>query len=133
MSSRPIAARLNDDIPDEARALAVYDAWIVQGSDPRTIITYALLALAESQPLPPPDQEKVDLLAELQYTLQQAQELKGLSSLLKEARELVAALKQTSVNAPTRLSPPTDSADALSDELKSSMRKARRPGLRLNE
>ncbi|MBZ0314871.1 MAG: hypothetical protein K8L91_00525 [Anaerolineae bacterium] len=119
--SRVVSFRLDEDIVEEGQALEILEAWQAKGYSIRQIMTWALMALegAEPQNNSAPDGETGATIAELKSVLGQAQEF------LEVLRDMKAM--------PDEVKLPSQQKPILSDTFMASVKKAVRPGLKLDE
>ncbi|MBI5930926.1 MAG: hypothetical protein HY862_16570 [Chloroflexi bacterium] len=118
--SRVVSFRLDEDIVEEGQALEILEAWQTKGYSIRQIMTWALMALEGAEPQnAAPDGETGATIAELKSVLGQAQEF------LEVLRDMKAVPDQVKI--------PSQQKPILSDAFVASVKKAARPGLKLDE
>lgn len=117
--SRVVSFRLDEDIVEEGQALEILEAWQTKGYSIRQIMTWALMALEGAEPLNTEDNATGTTIAELKSVLGQAQEF------LEVLRDMKAV--------PDEVKVPSQPKPILSEAFMSSVRKAARPGLQLDE
>jgi hypothetical protein len=118
--SRVVSFRLDEDTLEERQALAILEIWQAKGYTIRQIMTWALMALEGAEPpVDGRDQEASATISELRSVLGQAQEF------LEALRDLKAV--------PPEVKVPSQPKPVLSETFLNSVKRAARPGLRLDD
>jgi hypothetical protein len=117
MTSHNISIRLNDEIPDEAKALDILRRWSENSSDQRNTITRGLLALEGIDPNDPTGINRVT---------------EQLHNALSKVQELAATLRTTGLT-PAQDQVTTEAENTISTALESAVKTGFKKSKRLTE